>query len=134
MLEQLRPYEESLEYESEEASLIRVTRRDYEKQTKIPAELATAMARARSLGQAAWAVARSESNFAHFLPLLQTNVDLKFKYIECLDEGQATPYDILLDDFEPGMKTAEVQAAFVALKKGLIPLIRAISEKTDRVR
>jgi carboxypeptidase Taq len=110
-----------------------VTRRDYEKQTKIPAELASEMARARALGQEAWVQARAESDFARFLPYLDKNVDLKFKYIECLDEGQATPYDILLDDYEPGMKTAEVQTCFDALKKELIPLISAIGEKQESV-
>lgn len=133
LLEELRPYEESLPFESDEASVIRVTRRDYEKLTRVPAELAAEMARSRALGQEAWVKARAESNFTHFLPFLQTNVDLKFKYIECLDDGQATPYDILLDDFEPQMKTAEVQACFDELKKGLIPLIASIHEREAAV-
>lgn len=133
LLDDLRPYEESLPYESDEAGLMRVTRRDYKKQTKIPAELASEMARARSLGQETWVQARAESSFARFLPALQANVDLKFKYIEALDEGQETPYDILLDDFEPRMKTVEVQTCFDELKPGLIPLINAIREREDLV-
>ena len=133
LLDELRPYEESLPYGSDEASLIRVTRRDYEKLIKVPPELAAEMARAASLGDRAWQEARAESNFARFLPHLQNIVDLQFKYIECLDEGQATPYDILLDDFEPGMKTSEVQSSFDALKKELIPLIFAIAENQERV-
>jgi carboxypeptidase Taq len=95
--------------------------------------LASELARARALGMEAWVEARAESDFARFLPYLHKNVDLKFKYIECLDEGQASPYDILLDDYEPGMKTSEVQACFDALKKELIPLISAIGEKQESV-
>lgn len=133
LLEQLRPYEESLPYDSDEASLLRFTRHEYEKQTKIPTELASEMARARTMGESAWAQARAANNYGHFLPHLQANVDLKFKYIECLDEGQPTPYDILLDDYEQGMKTAEVQASFDELKKGLVPLIGAIVEKQESV-
>ena len=39
LLERLRPYEESLEYDSDDASLIRVTRRDWEKARRVPARL-----------------------------------------------------------------------------------------------
>ena len=133
LLDDLRPYEESQPFDSDAASIIRVIRSDYEKATKVPAELASEMAHARSLGQEAWVAARAASDFSQFLPSLQKNVDLKFKYIECMDEGQATPYDILLDDFEPGMKTAEVQASFDALKVGLVPLISQILDKGDQV-
>lgn len=133
LLDQLRPYEESLPYESDEASLIRFVRRDYEKQTKIPAQLASELARARVTGKNAWARARAESDFAQFLPYLQANVDLKFKYIEHLHDGEPTPYDVLLDDYEPDMKTAEVKACFDALKQELIPLIRATQERDEAV-
>ncbi len=46
LLERLRPYEESLEYDSDDASLIRVTRRDWEKARRVPAELRAEMLRA----------------------------------------------------------------------------------------
>src|SRR5215475_9644911 len=36
LLDDLRPYEESLPYDSDEASLIRVTRREYERALKVP--------------------------------------------------------------------------------------------------
>jgi carboxypeptidase Taq len=133
LLEDLRSYEESLPFESDEASLIRVTRRDFEKAVKVPAELQAEIMRAEVLGHEAWVEARAKSDFAHFLPHLQKNVDLKFKYVECLDEGQPTPYDILLDDYEPKMKTSEVKACFDALKQELVPLIAAIRANQDAV-
>src|SRR5919206_2871813 len=37
LLEELRPYEASLPYDSDEASLIRVTRREYERAVQVPA-------------------------------------------------------------------------------------------------
>ncbi len=72
-----------------------------------------------------WAKAREENDFALFLPHLERAVELKRRYIECF-EGYDEPYDVLLDDFEPGMKTAEVRAVFDDLKTELVPLIAEI--------
>jgi len=122
LLEELRPYEESLDHDSDEASLIRVTRRDWEKERKVPGELRGEMARAAAIGLEAWVEARKSSDFAAFLPHLERNVELKHRYIECFD-GAGSAYDILLDDFEQGMKTAEVQTIFAELKRALVPMI-----------
>ena len=55
-----------------------------------------------------WVKARKESDFSQFLPALRHNFDLRRRYVECFDDYDE-PYDVLLDDFEPGMKTAEVR-------------------------
>lgn len=122
LLEELRPYEESLDHDSDEASLIRVTRRDWEKERKVPGELRGEMARAAAIGLEAWVEARKSSDFDAFLPHLERNVELKHRYIECFD-GAGPAYDILLDDFEQGMKTAEVETVFAELKRELVPMI-----------
>jgi len=130
LLEELRSYEESLDPDSDEASMIRVTRADYEKLRRVPAELAAEMTRAGSDGLQAWAKAKQESDFASFLPALERNVELRRRYIECFDDYDE-PYDVLLDDFERGMKTAEVRAVFDELKAELVPLIREVGERGD---
>jgi carboxypeptidase Taq len=122
LLEELRPYEESLDADSDEASLIRVTRRDWEKARKVPSELEAEMARAAAIGLEAWVEARKSSDFSSFLPYLRRNVELKHRYIECFDDGRPA-YDILLDDYEEGMTAAEVEAVFDDLKRELPPLI-----------
>ncbi len=132
LLDDLRPYEESLPYDSDEASLIRVTRRDYDKARRVPSELRAEISRAGSQANPAWIEARQKSDYSIFLPYLQKNVELKHKYVECFDEADSM-YDILLDDFEPGMKTAEVRALFDDLKQDLVPLIAAIGERVDTV-
>ena len=108
LLDKLAPYEESLEYDSDEASLIRVVRRDWEKARRVPAELRAEMSRAASLAMPVWVKARQESDFSQFLPALRHNFELRRRYVECFDDYDE-PYDVLLDDFEPGMKTAEVR-------------------------
>jgi carboxypeptidase Taq len=122
LLEELRPLEESLPYDSDEASLIRVTRRDWEKARRVPAELRVEMTRAAARGHQAWVEARRNDDFASFLPFLRANVELKRRYVECF-EWSDSPYTPLLDDFEPGMTTAEVQAVFAVLRPALTALV-----------
>jgi carboxypeptidase Taq len=127
LLDQLAPLEESLPYDSDDASLIRVTRRDWEKSRRVPTELEVELTRAASLGHAAWVDARARNDFASFLPHLRTNVELKRRYVECF-EPEDSPYTALLDDYEPGMKTHEVKAVFDVLRPALTELVRSAPE------
>ena len=125
LLEQLAGYEQELDYDSDDASLIRTTRRDWEKAHRVPAELAAEMTGAAADAHDVWAKARAENDYALFLPHLERAVELKRRYVECF-EGYDEPYDVLLDDYEPGMKTAEVRQVFDDLKAELVPLIADI--------
>ena len=131
LLDELRPYEESLDYDSEDASLIRTARRDWEKASRVPAELAAEMVGAAAEAHDVWALAREHSDYESFRPHLERAIALKRRYIDCFD-GYDEPYDVLLDDYEPGMKTAEVRAVFEDLKADLIPLIAEVgTEEPD---
>jgi carboxypeptidase Taq len=123
LLEKLRPLEESLEYESDDASLIRVTRRDWEKQRRVPSELRAEMLRAGAQGHQIWVEARARSDFASFLPALERNLALKRRFVECFDWDDS-PYTPLLDDYEPFMTTTEVAAIFGAIRPVLSELVR----------
>jgi carboxypeptidase Taq len=130
LLDDLRPYEESRDAESDEASLIRVTRVDYEKAKRVPPELRSEITRAGSQGLRAWVEAREKSDFESFRPFLERNLELKQEYVECF-EPTDEKYDVLLDDYERGMKTAQVRAIFDELKAELVPLIARIGERDD---
>jgi carboxypeptidase Taq len=123
LLERLRPLEESLDYDSDDASLIRVTRRDWEKQRRVPTELRTELIRSAALGNQVWIEARATSDFAKFLPALERNLDLKRRYVECF-EWTDSPYTPLLDDFEPFMETQEVAEVFGTIRPVLAELVR----------
>ena len=125
LLDALADYEKELDYDSDDASLIRTTRRDWEKAHRVPADLAAEMTGAAADGHDVWAKARAENDYALFLPTLERAVELKRRYIDCF-EGYDEPYDALLDDYEPGMKTAEVRQVFDDLKAELVPLIADI--------
>jgi carboxypeptidase Taq len=127
LLEELRGLEESSEYDSFEASLIRVTRHDYEKAARVPPELVGEMRRVSALALAAWGPAKAESNFEVLRPHLEANLELRHRYVQCFDPADET-YDVLLDDYEPNMKTAEVRQIFDQLKEELVPLIQEIAD------
>ena len=130
LLEELRELEESSEPESFEASLVRVARHDYEKRRSVPSELRAEMSRAGSLGYAAWLEARAAADYELFRPHLDHRLALAREYVAC-HEPFDDPYDVLLDDHEQGMRTAEVAAVFARLKEVLVPLVAGLGEPVD---
>jgi carboxypeptidase Taq len=118
---------DSLPYDSDDRSLVRVTRRDWEKARRVPADLRAEMTLHGARGHQAWVEARRANDFASFLPFLRTNVELKRRYIECFDWSDS-PYTPLLDDFEPEMQTSEVRDVFATLRPALTELVAAAPE------
>ena len=131
LLDTLAPFAEEQPHDSDEASLIRIVRRDWDKARRVPAELRAEIARAGSLAMPVWVKAREESDYKQFIPALRTNLELRRRYIECFDDYDE-PYDVLLDDFEPGMKTAEVRAVFERLKQEQVPLVAGARSEGER--
>jgi carboxypeptidase Taq len=130
LLEELRPFEQEHAYESFEASVIRVARRDHEKAVRVPAELRAEMTRNGSRGYRAWLEARERCDFGVLLPFMERGIALTHEYVAC-HAPYDDPYDVLLDDHEPGTKTAEVEAVFDRLKAELVPLIASVTEPVD---
>ena len=130
LLDELRGFEESLDPETDEASLVRVTRRDYEKASRVPSDLRAEMSRASAEGYQVWQQAKANDDFDSYLPVLERNVALVHRYLECFEPAEER-YDTLLDDYERGMKTAEVRAIFDILKRELVPLIAELRERDD---
>ncbi len=120
--------------DGDDACLVRLTRRQWEKARRVPAELAAELTRAASVGQEAWVVARRDSDFAAFAPHLERNFELARRYIECHSgAGFECAYDVVLDDFEPQMKTSAVAALFAELKAELVPLIAEVTRHAGAV-
>lgn len=117
-----------LAYESDDASLVRVTQREYEKMRRVPASLVAQRARATSRAFDVWQEARAESDFKRFQPHLERVVDLTIQYAEAIGYEDRL-YDALLDRYEPEMKTSQLIEVFDGLKKGLLPLVEMIAER-----
>ncbi len=128
LLDQLKPYAESLDPDSDDARLIKVTARDFAKATCVPTEFVVEFTKVTSRANQAWVEARQKSDFSIFQPHLEKIVQLRQEYATFFPEVKH-PYDALLDDFEPGMKTEEVKAIFNALRPLQVELIKAISAR-----
>jgi carboxypeptidase Taq len=110
----------------DDASLVRVTRRDYERDRKLPSDLVAEMSRTVSEAKEAWKKARTSDQFSIFAPLLRRVVDLNIRKAEALGYDDE-PYDALLNEYEPGMKTATVAETFNSLRQNLVPIVDAIA-------
>ncbi len=132
LIEAATAYLDGASPDSDEASLVRVTNRQWDKARRVPSRLAADLARASSVGHAAWVEAREHSDFAGFVPYLERNVELVREYIDCFD-GFENAYDVLLDDYEPGGRTSDVARLFGELKTKLRPLIAVVEQHHDRV-
>lgn len=131
LLERLEPHVATLDPDADDARLVAAVRRDHEKAVRVPSALAAEMARAQALGHQSWLEAREASDFGRFRDAMELHVELRHRYVACF-ETPAHPYDVLLDDFEPGMTTAVVQPLFTRLRAGLGPLIAAAGDATQR--
>ena len=132
LLEDLRSYEASRPHDSDEASAIRVTRREYEKATKLPPDLVERLSRAANDGFGVWLQAREARDYQVFRPALERTYGLMREVADVLGY-QDHPMDPLLDQSEPGMKVAEVETLFAELRETLVPLCQAIFAKVDAV-
>src|SRR5690348_16751546 len=128
LLDELEPVRATLDPGSDDAGLLRLARRMYDKAVQVPIELRGEMAVASAEANPVWKEAKETSDFELFLGPLERNVELRRRYIECF-EPQDEPYDILLDDFEPEMKTADVARIFKEIKDELVPLIAELRDR-----
>ena len=111
-----------------DAAQLRHIKRSYERATKVPADLASEIARVTSEAQGIWAEARATEDFASFAPTLEHVVKLRQQEADALSAGQDTGrYDALLQDYEPGETEAGLQAMFDALRPRLVALREGIA-------
>lgn len=128
LLEDLQSSTANLDPDSDDARLVKVTFREYEKLVKVPPSMVVEMAQVTTMAQQVWQQARSENNFTLFQPWLEKILDLGRRYAEIFAPYDHV-YDVLLDRFEPGMKTSEVKQIFDALRPVQVDLIHKIAEK-----
>lgn len=128
LIDALAPYGAGLPRDCDDACLIRVARRKFERAIKIPADY---VARENAHGSAsydAWTRARPANDFAAMVPYLEKTLDLSREY-----SGFFAPYqhvaDPHIDYADEGMTTASIQKLFGELKRELVPLVRTICEQ-----
>ncbi len=112
--------------DSIDARIVAEARRLFEKDRRVPVELAAARARAAVQGYKAWIAAREANDFGMFAPALEQNFKLARDYVACFDEHEH-PYDAVLQDFAPGMRTSQVEALLGEMRDQLVPIIDELS-------
>lgn len=128
LLEDLRSDEESLPYDSHEASLIRITRQKYDRAVRVPAEFMAKFSLHRTESYGAWAKARPENNFAAVLPYLEKTLEFSREMANFFP-GYEHIADPLIDGADYGMKTARLRDLFAELRQELTPIVEAIADR-----
>lgn len=108
--------------DSIDARILAEARRLFDKSRRVPVELAAARARAAANGYKVWVAAREADDFAAYAPALEENFRLTREYVACFDDYE-DPYDVVLDDFVPGMLTSQASALLGEMRDQLLPLI-----------
>jgi carboxypeptidase Taq len=128
LIDGLTHYGENLPYDSDGASLIRVARRDFQKNIKIPSDHVERATAHFSTSYDAWTRARPGNDFATMVPYLERTLDLSREY-----SSYFVPYnhvaDPLIDDADEGMTAASISRLFDELKLQFVPMVRAICEQ-----
>ncbi|GHF67840.1 carboxypeptidase M32 [Seohaeicola zhoushanensis] len=110
------------------AAQLREIRRDWDRNRKVPAALARAIAQITSEAHGVWAAARADENVAAFLPMLEKIVALKREEGQALAAG-GDVYDAMVADYEPGMTGGEIATLFDAMRPRQVALRAAVLEK-----
>jgi len=128
LLDKLHPYADSLPVDSDDARLIRVTRRDYDKATKVPSSLLADFSAHSAATYQAWTLARPANDFETMRPFLEKTLDFSRQMANCFP-GYDHIADPLIDSSDEGMKTAVIRQIFSDLRTELVPLVKAITEQ-----
>jgi carboxypeptidase Taq len=113
-------------------SLLREVWRDYSRAKKLPSDFVVKLSRECSLAQQVWAEAKENHSFSQFLPNLRTVLSLKREEAEYLGYRDS-PYNALLDVYEPGATIAALRPLFAQIKERLVPLLKKIQQSPVQI-
>ena len=128
LLDALQPYADSLPYDSDEASLVRLTRREYERAIRIPPAFVGELSNHNAQTYQVWTEARPANDFARLRPLLEKTLDYSRRLADFFP-GYEHIIDPLVDAEDYGMKASTLKALFADLRKELVPIVQAITSQ-----
>ncbi len=128
LLDALAPYEKSLAYDSDEASLLRIVRRDYEDAIKVPAEFTAEVVNHTSESYQVWTEARPANDFERVRPYLEKTLEYSRQAANFFP-GYDHIADPLIDSSDYGMKATDVKRVFAELRQELVPIVSAITSQ-----
>ena len=128
LLDDLRPYQETLPYDSDDAGLIRVTRRDFEQALKVPPKFLAEFHIHTADAYQVWAEARPADDFGKVRPILEKTLDLSRRLADFFP-GYEHIADPLINFSDYGMKASAVRGLFAELRARLVPMVGAITSQ-----
>lgn len=128
LLEHLKPLEQRLAFDSLEASLIRVARRDHQRAVRIPPEFMETLNNHASQCYQVWREAKFAKDFSMVRPYLERTVELSRRLADFFP-GWEHPADPLIDMADPGERVSSLSPLFSRLREELVLLLRAIQER-----
>jgi len=126
LLDQLADYEKTLPYDHDDAALLRVTRRDYEREVKVPGKLVAELSAHQSSTYELWTKARPANDFKSLQAPLEKMLDLSRQLADCFS-GYEHIADPLIDYADYGKKASSIRTLFAKLREQLVPLVQEIT-------
>jgi carboxypeptidase Taq len=128
LIDELQQYGETLPYDSDDASMLRVVQRDYEKATRVPPEFIAKFYAHAATAYGLWAQARPDNDFGAVRESLEQTLEYSRQY------AAYTPHydhiaDPLIDNADYGMTVATIRPLFADLRARLVPLVEAIAAR-----
>jgi carboxypeptidase Taq len=113
---------------------VHLIKKDYEEQNALPEKLVAETAKQQAITVNTWKKAKAAKHFSILKPELEKLVGLNRKAAEILMKVKetATPYDALIDSFEPKMTAATITTIFNQLQKGLTALLEKIQNAPNQ--
>ncbi len=102
--------------------------RAYRRERRVPADLVDRLARTKSDAFQAWIEAKKTSSFSTFAPVLEKLLALQLERARAID-AERHPYEVVLEQYDPGTDVESLRAMFARLRDGLVPLIQAIARR-----
>lgn len=127
LLDELQPVVQEMDIDSDDRALVTVAKRNFDRLTKIPEKVIVEFTRAITSAHSAWETAKSNNDFPIFEPHLEKIVDLVHTVADCFQPYDHI-YDVLMDDYEPGLKTKDLKDIFANLRTEQVELIKEISQ------
>jgi len=125
LLEEILRHPEYDKLDAAQKRNVYLIKKDYDEQTKLPEELVAEIAKQKAMTVDIWKKAKASKNFAMFKPELEKLVELQKKAAEILMEVKETetPYDALIDIYEPKMTAKTIAKVFDKLREGLVSIL-----------
>jgi carboxypeptidase Taq len=114
-----------------ERASVRVVGKAYRRSKAIPPEFYERFAIAASQAESAWEEAKDKSDFSIFQPHLEKMVDFARRFAEYYGYEES-PYDALIEEYEPGMTSRELRSVIEPLRRELVPFIKRLTEDGTR--